>query len=41
MPNCLDIKIVKEIKEGYSKEINRNVHKKSFEFTRQWVSQFI
>jgi hypothetical protein len=29
MPKCLDIKIVKEIKEGFSIEINRNIQEKS------------
>lgn len=32
MPSCLDMKIVKEIKEGFQKEINRNIEEKSVEF---------
>lgn len=32
MPNCLDMKIVKEIKEGFQKDINRNIEQKSVEF---------
>ena len=33
MPNCIDMKIVKEKKEDL-KGIDRNVHEKSIEFTQ-------
>jgi hypothetical protein len=32
MPHCLDAKIVKEIKEEYKKDIDKNIEKKSIEF---------
>ena len=32
MPNCIDMKILKETKEF--KKIDRNVHEKSIEFTQ-------
>ena len=33
MPNCIDMKILKETKEEF-KKIDRNVHEKSIEFTQ-------
>ena len=33
MPNCIDMKILKETKEDL-KGIDRNVHEKSIEFTQ-------
>jgi len=32
MPNCIDMKILKETKEEFLKKIDRNVHEKSIEF---------